>query len=167
MTLGKILIGTSGADVLVGSSGCDLFLFTGATSQGDIATGQGGADLFLFTAAAQSSGAQQIVRITDFVAGVDKIGLAGMGLGSVSMAQAVTIATSNSLAGIYAGAGTANAGAAGNAAARIVTVSAGLFAGTYLAIDTNHDGAFTPSGDMLLNITGVTGTIGAGDFLVA
>ncbi|MBC5764741.1 beta strand repeat-containing protein [Ramlibacter albus] len=168
------LFGSDGADQIVGGAGADRILFGTNVSQGDIVTGGDGADQFRFTSKVQSSGTAQIVKITDFVAGTDKIGLVGAAaadftgtaLTGVTMAATTTITTADTLTQVYASAGAAAGGAAATPAAKLVVVSAGLAAGTYLAIDMNNDGTITAAGgDMLINITGVTGTVTASDFV--
>lgn len=164
------LFGSDGADQIVGGAGADRIRFgSAAVNQGDIVTGGDGADRFAFEGAAQSQGTVQIVKITDFVAGTDKIALV-TGATAVTMNSAVTIATADTLTQVWAGLGATNTGSTGAAAtvaAKIVTVSAGLAAGTYLYIDADGDNvaAADSAADMLINISGVTGTVSASDFV--
>ncbi|MGE4240619.1 beta strand repeat-containing protein [Ramlibacter sp.] len=160
------LFGSDGADQIAGGAGADRIRFGSAgTNQGDIVTGGDGADRFAFEGAAQSQGTAQIVKITDFVAGTDKIALT-FGPTAVTMGGAVTVATADTLTQVWAGVGASTGTAAdANVAAKIVTVSAGLASGTYLYVDANDDLAAASAADMLINISGVTGTVTAGDFV--
>jgi hypothetical protein len=159
------LFGSDGADQIVGGAGNDRIMFGTAASQGDIVTGGDGADTFRFTAATQSAGTAQIVKITDFVAGTDKIGLFAVGgITAISTVVTGSLATADTLTQVYAGAGTGTAGGATTPIAKVLTVSAGLAAGTYLIIDNNNNGSFTDTTDMMINITGVTGTVATTDF---
>ncbi|MGE4239899.1 beta strand repeat-containing protein [Ramlibacter sp.] len=160
------LFGSDGADQIVGGAGADRIRFgSAAVNQGDIVTGGDGADQFRFEGAAQSQGTAQIVKITDFVAGSDKIALV-FGPTAVTMNAAVTVATADTLTQVWAGVGTSSGTAAdANVGAKLVTVSAGLAAGTYLYVDANDDLASNSATDMLINVTGVTGTVTAADFV--
>jgi Ca2+-binding RTX toxin-like protein len=163
------LFGSDGADQIVGGAGNDtLRLGSAGASQGDIVTGGAGADQFRFDGATQSGGTSQIVRITDFVTGTDKIGIFFGSMVSATMNTAVTIGTADTLAQIYASAGPFLGSTGVTLAAKVVTVSAGLAAGTYLFLDGNRDNANnggTAGTDLLINITGVTGTVTATDFV--
>ncbi|MBC5763164.1 beta strand repeat-containing protein [Ramlibacter albus] len=162
------LFGSDGADQIVGGAGNDRIQFGTGVSQGDIATGGAGTDQFRFVSAAQSAGTAQVVKITDFVAGTDKIALVGIGtVVSISAVTTGTVATADTLADVYAGAGATTGSTAASPAARVLTVSGGLQAGTFLVIDTNGNNSFTDTTDMLVNITGVTGTVATGDFVFA
>ncbi|MBC5763163.1 beta strand repeat-containing protein [Ramlibacter albus] len=162
------LFGSDGADQILGGAGNDRIQFGTGVSQGDIVTGGAGTDQFRFVAAAQSAGTAQVVKITDFVAGTDKIGLVGIGaVASISAVTTGTITTADTLAAVYAGAGATTGSTAASPAARVLTVASGLQAGTFLVIDTNGNNSFTDTTDMLVNISGVTGTITTSDFVFA
>lgn len=175
------LWGATGADVINGGAGNDMIRLAadGTANQADILTGGAGNDTFQFrgaTVAALSAmsttdatGTQQIVRITDFVAGSDKIGLVvtGGAYTGVTMNTALTVATANDLNTVgAAAAGLAASAAAGVAQAVLITVSAGTAAGTYLLVNDATAG-WNAAADLLINISGVTGTITASDFTFA
>jgi len=116
-----------------------------------------------------SSGTTAIVSITDFVAGTDKIGIVDTGVGgpatSMVLTAAQTIATAANLTAVYAGiTAIAQSNAGGALSGAVVTVSAGAAAGTYLYVnDTNA--VVSNGNDMLINITGITGTLANSDFV--
>jgi RTX calcium-binding nonapeptide repeat (4 copies) len=169
------LNGGAGKDVISGGDGADVILVNNAT-QSDVITLGAGADKAEFAANGiadllrTSAGTAGIVSITDFVAGTDKIGLlelAGGAMTSVVLAAAQTIATAANLTAVYGGI-TAIAASAdhGAASAVVVTVSAGAAAGTYLYVNDTTAGVASAD-DMLINITGITGTLAASDFIFA
>lgn len=187
-----VLVGSNGSDVIVGGAGNDTILFGTNSSaavnfsynQGDIVTGGDGKDEFRFIGVSQNdllrqsalsdpdgagagTPAQQIVKITDFTAGTDKIGLVGGGFTSATVATA-TVATADTLAAVYAGGNGAAASTATNASVVVITVSAGLMAGTYLFVNDQATGGAgsiaDTANDMLINITGVSGAVTAADF---
>jgi hypothetical protein len=80
----------------------------------------------------------------------------------VGTAQAISSA--DTLAQVWA-AITSPGGSAGTVlGAKVVTVASGLAAGTYLYVDSNANNVVATT-DFLVNITGVTGTITAADFV--
>lgn len=191
---GKLTVtGSVKSDVLKGGSGNDILQVgqgaSGAVaSQADVLTGGAGVDTFKFaetyntdkatTFAAilkQSAGTSGIVKITDFVAGTDKLSFSSWNTGSaaqdigtgITLATAQTIATAADLSAVYGGITAISASTAGGALnGVVVTVSAGAAAGTYLYINDATAGV-SSSNDMLINITGITGTLTANDFVWA
>jgi hypothetical protein len=167
--------GGAGKDVISGGDGNDVIVVNNPT-QADVITLGAGADKAEFIAAAiadvlkTSSGTTAIVSITDFVAGTDKIGLfeqAGGVITSVVLAAAQTITTAANLTAVYGGI-TAIAASVDHAAvpAVVVPVSGGASAGTYLYVN-DTTAAVSSTDDMLINITGITGTLAATDFIFA
>lgn len=175
-----ILFGSNVNDIIIGGAGNDRIIGSGSqtalvANQADVLTGGTGVDTFVFfdtlAGAATVSNATNgsLTRITDFVAGTDKIALlTGGSATSMVMNSAQTIATAATLADVIAGIsafGTASV-AAGALQAKLVTVTAGVQAGSYLIV-SDTTGAISATNDLLINITGVTGTITASDFLFA
>jgi hypothetical protein len=171
------VVGSTKNDVILGGSAADTLqgAVKNTANQADTLTGGAGADKFVFLADtaqanlfASSAGTTAITKITDFVAGTDKIVLSytTSALTSATVATAQTIATATDLTGVYAGITAIAASTATNASAVVVTVQAGAAAGTYLYVN-DATGAVSNTADMLINITGVSGTITAADFLFA
>lgn len=169
------LVGTVYADVIAGGAGNDRIQIAGA-QQGDVVTGGAGADTFVlygtyfpgFDARAlllqTSAGTSQLVRITDFTAGIDKIGLVAGGFTSVSLGAQQTLASASDIAGVWAGITSIAGSTTTQASAAVVVVSGGAAAGTYLYV---NDGSSTVSSstDMLVNLTGMTGVLSTADFV--
>lgn len=167
------LFGNAGNDVLVGNAGNDR-LNGGAGN--DTLKGGEGVDTFAFTGidlnGAGAGTAQGVDHITDFVAGTDKIALVGVGSdGATALATAtvaataINVATAANVAAIITAIGNSAAvSTASNATVTQVNVAAGDAAGTYLFV---NDGTLAASAtdDVLINITGVSGTITANDFV--
>lgn len=147
----------------------------GNAGHGDIITLGAGTDTVKFTASnlanmnAISAGTTRGVWVKDFVVGADKFAMVETGGAATSIAfgAASTVATADTLAQIYAGITAIGASTNGGAlSASLVTVSAGAKAGTYLYI--NDDTAtVNNTDDMLVNITGITGTLSSSDFVFA
>ena len=167
--------GGAGKDVISGGDGNDV-IFVNNAGQADVITLGAGADKVDFSANAladvlkTSAGTAAIVSITDFVAGTDKIGLFELQGGiitSVVLSAAQTITTAANLTAVYGGI-TAIAASADHGAlqAVVVTVSGGASAGTYLYVN-DLTAAVSNTDDMLINITGITGTLAATDFFFA
>jgi Ca2+-binding RTX toxin-like protein len=178
-TQNDTITGGTGADSLSGGAGDDSL--TGGAGA-DILTGGAGADRFVFVNNGNSLGTTAVDRITDFVTGTDKITIDATNDGgdffstgaadtldlttttTVTFGTASTVATAADLTAVYAGITALSASTALNINASIVTVSAGAAAGTYLYINDGN-GAVDATDDVLINITGITGTISATDFL--
>jgi Ca2+-binding RTX toxin-like protein len=140
------LNGGAGADTLTGGQGADLFAF------------QFGQSLV--------SGTD---RITDFTIGTDVIGILTQDgstvitLSSFTRAADKTATTLVNLANqVFTDANGALAGnqALGVNGAALVRVTSGAIAGTYLAIN-NSTAGFQANSDLLVNLTGLTGTLPA------
>ncbi len=166
-----VLIGNSAADIITGGDGADTL--TGGAGA-DTLTGGAGADIFNYDITeANIIGTANTNKITDFVAGTDKIQF-GDDAGDVFAgitATAITIGanvTDNdsvaTLAEVLTQIGNGTAVTAGGTLNGVVyTFTAGAAAGTYLHI--NDDGtAAADAADILINITGLTGTITSADF---
>ncbi|MCL6750540.1 calcium-binding protein [Nostoc sp. CCCryo 231-06] len=158
------LFGNSGANVLNGDNGVDG-LNGGAGA--DTLTGGQGADLFGFQFGQSTVSATD--RITDFTIGTDAIGLFSSDGTSVITPSSFTRAadkTATTLVNLANQVFTdANGGVAGNQAlgvngASLVRVTSGAIAGTYLAIN-NSTAGFQANSDLLVNLTGLTGTLPA------
>ena len=178
-----VLIGGSGADTINGGAGKDTInagagndtITINTAGQADQITTGAGADIVKFSGAslaaalATSAGTTDVVRITDFVAGTDKIGLVDTSgaFTSVVLANTQTIASAADLTAVFSGINAIAAStAAGAASAVVVNVTAGAAAGTYLYVNDATAGVSNTT-DMLVNITGITGTLTASDFVFA
>lgn len=159
-----ILIGSSGANVINGDNGNDG-LNGGAGA--DTLTGGQGADLFAFQFGESTVSGSD--RITDFTIGTDKIGLFSSDGSTVITPSTFTRAgdkTATTLVNLANQVFTdANGAVAGNQAlgvngAALVKVTSGAIAGTYLAIN-NSTAGFQANSDLLVNLTGLTGTLPA------
>jgi Ca2+-binding RTX toxin-like protein len=159
-----IVQGFGGRDSLQGNEGNDSLTGDGGTSSIDTISGGAGNDLFAYANAADdgnnATGGGPVELITDLSWAEDKF---------LTQTQTVTFA-----ANLGAGTGADLATSANNALAAAQALSGGItawvaaqftFGGrTYLAIDQANQGAFDDTDDLLLDITGVTGTISASNF---
>jgi len=156
--------GNAGNNNITGNSGINQI--NGANGA-DILTGGPGADTFIFQFGQSTISASD--SITDFAINSDKIdlltqgGLATNAPISFSRAADSTVTTLDNLVNqVFTdanGATTGNQGLGVNSAA-LVQVTTGAIAGTYLIINDSTDG-FQSSNDLLVNITGFTGTLPA------
>lgn len=157
-----VIQGGTGNDRIVTAAGADLVTLGAGADQYVLNTGAA-ANLFVNSIATTA----EMDTITDFVAGTDKVVLlnATTAITSVTV-TAVTVATAADVATLLTAIGTTVAASAGaTESVGLITVSAGLMAGTYLLI---NDGTNTAAAtDNLINITGVTGTVTATDFAFA
>lgn len=169
-----IINGGAGNDTIDGGDGNDV-ITVNVNNSADTITLGAGADIVKFSGAgfadalATSSAVGGVVKITDFVAGTDKIGIvdAGGANTSIVLAAAQTIVTAADLTAVYGGItaiGTSTDG--GALSGVVVTVSGGAAAGTYLYIN-DATGPVSNTDDFLINITGITGTLTAADFVFA
>jgi hypothetical protein len=154
--------GGIGADSLTGGAGVDTFRYVAAVAlAGDAA----------------NAGVANVDRITDFVAGTDKFSFAvgadeyltGLNLTAATvfaLNTAQTIATAADVTAVFAGITAITASSNAIVQGAVITVSAGAAAGTYLYVNDNT-GAVAAAEDQLINITGITGTLAATDFLFA
>jgi Ca2+-binding RTX toxin-like protein len=135
--------GRSGVDTISGGSGSDVFAYTDPEDDGDNAVGGGPMELITDVDFAVDRFLTP-VRVT-FAANV------GVGTGADLNASA-----NNAIAAAFALAG----GGAAVVAAQLT------FGGrTFLAIDQVSFGAFADNEDLLLDITGMTGSIAASNFI--
>ncbi len=178
---GKLVVtGSALADIIIGGTGNDTI--TGG-AKADTLTGGAGADTFRFNTIATSASADgsHVDKIKDFTAGTDKINFAqgaaaltgvttdGTGDAVATMGAVVTNATSvGTLADVYTQLATyttlAASAAAGTATvAQVYSFTTGAAAGTYLVVNDATIG-FQGATDVVVNLTGLTGTVSAGDF---
>lgn len=173
---GDVIIGGSAADTLNGAAGKDTIsggagadtLIVNNALQADILTGGAGADTFQFSGTSAgvfttSDGTADIVHITDFVAGTDKIKLTNTTTaftGATLTTQ--TVATATTLQDVWNGLSSV-ALSTKNASCVLVTVSAGAAAGTYLYVNDTASTAVETGADLLINLTGITGTLSTSD----
>jgi len=179
------LNGAAGKDTISGDASNDTLIGGGAH---DSLTGGAGVDFFDFlnTVSVSGTGAN-VNKITDFVAGTDKIAFQGDGVtGNHLTGVAVTAATAavatlgtaiaagatvNSVADVYTALGivldaaalaaTEVAGAA--VVARVVTFAKESSADSYLVVN-DHTAGFQGANDIVIDITGITGTWTVTDF---
>ncbi|WP_420538217.1 beta strand repeat-containing protein [Microcystis aeruginosa] len=154
-TANNLIVGNSGNNQINGGAGIDTL------------TGGNGADIFIFQFGQSTIAAND--RITDFAINSDKIdlltegGLPMSAPSSFSRAANSTVTTLDNLINqVFTdanGATIGNQGLAVNSAA-LVQVTTGAIAGTYLVINDSAAG-FQSSNDLLINITGFTGTLPA------
>jgi Ca2+-binding RTX toxin-like protein len=132
-----------------------------------VLTGGSGADTFLFRF--QQSLLANPDRITDFAIGVDKIDLlsaSGAALPAPTSFTRASNGTATTLAAVVSAVYTdANGGATGKQplalnSAALVVATASAIAGTYLVIN-NAVAGFQPGNDLVVNITGHTGSLPA------
>lgn len=175
-----VIKGGSGSDTLSGLGGSDLIdggagndtLISGLGN--DSLTGGAGADTFRYNGTVANvytdslATAAGLDRITDFVAGTDKIALVNTGtpVTSVGAVTSINVTSAADFTELYTAIGTQVAASAGAVAqVGLITVSAGAMAGTYLLV--NDGTAAAAATDTLINITGVSGTITTADFVFA
>jgi Ca2+-binding RTX toxin-like protein len=140
------IIGLLGIDTLSGGSGADVFYyFSGAADDGDNANAGG-----------------PVEQITDVNFDEDRFRV----LTAISFAAQTGPGAAANLEDAADNALAASLALGGGGAQRVAATFA--FNGrTYLAIDQGGAfGAFTDALDLLMDVTGATGTIGAGDFFV-
>jgi Ca2+-binding RTX toxin-like protein len=154
------ITGGSGSDILTGGAGQDTL------------TGGAGVDQFIYGGGfAKNAGAANVDRIADFVAGVggDQFqfatgannflnGLNFVANTTVKINTAQTVATAADINGVFAGITAITASTNATLQAALVTVSAGLAAGTYLYAN-NNAGAVSNADDFLVNVSGISGTL--------
>ncbi len=135
--------GSFGRDTISGGSGNDVFVYGGAQEDGENANG--GGPLELLTDVNWAEDKFDTITAVTFAANMG----AGTGLTLVASAN-------NAIAAAYALAG---------GGANVVAAQFTFGGRTYLAIDQDGPGAFVDVDDLLLDISGVTGTIGNGKFI--
>nr|WP_287697660.1 Calx-beta domain-containing protein [Microcystis sp. M058S1] len=156
--------GNAGNNNITGNSGINQI--NGANGA-DILTGGPGADTFIFQFGQSTISASD--SITDFAINSDKIDLLTQGGNAMNApssfsraADSTTTTLDNLVNQVFTdanGATTGNQGLGVNSAA-LVQVTTGAIAGTYLIINDSTDG-FQSSNDLLINITGFTGSLPA------
>jgi hypothetical protein len=164
-------------DTVGGGIGNDLIYgtpinFDGASNtSGDVLTGGAGSDVFVFEGEDEgstlriSSGTTRLTHITDFAAGIDKIAIVNdfANYTSFVLDGTQTIGTAANLAAVYAAIAAIPASAGGGALhGAFIVVSGGGAAGSYLYVNDAFGGV-SNTDDMLLNLTGISGTFSAGD----
>jgi len=192
-TTGANVVGSGLADTVVGSdlrdivnmgAGADTFQLSGGL---DTVTLGAGADIVRVNSKATAATASNVLTITDFVAGTDQINLTSGGAANAVLqglalvtgtttAAAMNAPLSNTtsvatVADVYTQLGTqltapaflASTGAANGVVAQVVNFTTGAAAGTYLVIN-DGSAAFQAANDLVINITGVSGTVSAADF---
>lgn len=186
---GDALSGAAGNDVISGDAGDDAI--TGNAGR-DVLTGGAGADSFRYGARAEnaSATAANVDRITDFVAGTDKITIVVTGNGGAgdvllgvnyddttltnntfaTMGAAISSATTvASIEDVYVAMGVSLAALTGSGStgaltvAQVINFANGAAAGSYLVINDSTAG-FQAANDLVIDITGFTGTLASTDF---
>jgi hypothetical protein len=154
------ITGGSGSDLLVGNAGQDTL------------TGGAGVDQFIYGGGfANNAGIANVDRIADFVAGVggDQFqfttvannflnGLTFAANTTVNINTAQTVATAANINEVFSGITAIAASTNATLQAALVTVSAGLAAGTYLYANDGA-GAVSNANDFLVNVSGISGTL--------
>lgn len=137
----------------VAGAGVDTIILKAGDSTLDLTTGN-------LPGANQKSAMDTIVN---FKAGADKIDVSQVA-GFVGSAQGVATATATDAASITALLATANVFKdAGSGLTRgVLDITA--TAGHYVAVDVNHDGSFQAGTDIVVLLTGLTGTLASTDF---
>ena len=159
--LNNILTGNSGNNILTGNEGNDTL--NGAAGI-DTLTGGLGADIFIFQFSQSTAAA--LDRVTDFAIGDDKIDLlsqAGAAINAPVAFTRATDSTTTSINTIVTNVFTdANGATAGNQALGInsAVLVRDNSSSTYLIIN-DGTGGFQSANDLVINLTGLTGTLPA------
>jgi len=150
-TLNNRLVGNDGNNILNGGAGRDIL------------TGKGGNDIFVFQFGQSTVSAMD--RITDFAIGADKIDLltqsgaaTGKPWGLTRAADSTATNINTIVANVFADANGAQAGNQPLGINRAALVKANT--ATYLIINDRTAG-FQSSSDLVINLTGITGTLPA------
>ncbi|HTQ14829.1 MAG TPA: calcium-binding protein [Rhizomicrobium sp.] len=153
------ILGGAGADILVGGAGADSIRGGGGA---DTLTGGAGADTFVYDGPSDSSGTAYD-RIKDFDAAQDRIALPGA-VSAVDAAVASGLLNSGHFNANLASAIGAAQLHAGDAV--LFTPDSGNLAGhTFLVIDANGVAGYQAGADYAIEVTGMTGTLAAADFI--
>lgn len=153
------LSGLAGNDTVNGGAGKDSI--TGGAG-GDTLAGGTEADTFVYTTVADSFIATGVDKITDFVAGTDKIDVTTVPT-SILQGASYTAAGTGTLATDIASALAAGGGTLAVNTFAVVTIT-GTGAGTYLIVNETNAG-FAAGDDAVINVTGLTGTLATTDFV--
>ena len=138
------LRGDDQIDTISGGSGNDVFAYADDNDDGQNAAGGGPVEF-----------------ITDVDFAVDRFQTTV----TIAFAANMGAGTGGTLAASANNALAAADALAGGAAGDLVAAQFTFNGRTYLAIDQNTGGAFDDGDDLLLDITGATGTIGTGNFI--
>ncbi len=155
------LNGAAGIDTLIGGAGNDSL--NGAAGR-DTLTGGLGADIFIFQFGQSTAAARD--RVTDFAIGTDKIDLlsqAGAAINAPGAFTRATDSTTTNIDTIVTNVFTdANGATAGNQALGInsAVLVRDNSSSTYLIINDGTAG-FQSANDLVINLTGLTGTLPA------
>jgi Ca2+-binding RTX toxin-like protein len=158
-----------GRDSLQGNEGNDSILSDAGSISIDTISGGAGNDVFVYWFAGDdgnnATGGGPVEFITDVNWSQDRVQTTDQGGPLVTFAANMGAGTG---ADLNASANNAIAAAQALSGGNTAWVAAQFtFAGrTYLAIDQAGLGVFLDNNDLLLDITGATGTIGAGDFTI-
>lgn len=184
-----VITGSNLKDVIDAGAGADRITISGGQ---DVITLGAGADQVIFAGTWGASGggsalaaAANIVSVTDFVAGTDSILVARAGFndnggfaGTATVGGLADVLTNttavNDLTGVLTqltaslttGNFAASTAAAGGVTARVVEFTQGDSAGKYLVIDDGQNAGFQIGEDLVINITGVSGTVAATDIVL-
>lgn len=149
---------TNGFFAVTGGAGGDHII---GGNKGDTITGGGGADVFAYTGAAQSTSTAHDT-ITDFAAGTDKFDTTV----TVSSFFATPINHTVNAASFDSDLNSAGDDALPGHQAWIVHANGGNLIGhDFLVVDVNGNAQYNAGTDYVIDITGHTGTVTAGDFI--
>jgi Ca2+-binding RTX toxin-like protein len=138
--------GGAGADIIAGNAGADRL------------TGGGGADTFLFNGVSDSLFAA-FDAITDFKAGTDKFQL-DVDVTGIDAAVSGGVSVAGDLQGLVAGHLSSHH-------AILVAVTGGSLGGhKLLVVDADGIAGYDAGADYVIDVTGIKGNLGTGDFLV-
>ncbi|MGE4244144.1 bluetail domain-containing putative surface protein [Ramlibacter sp.] len=155
---------TSQTDRMWGGAGRDVFRFEGSTLERmlDVSRIDAGAKPDYGGSAVRAG----MARIEDFQCGIDRIALAwgGAGKHSINVTKEEWIATASSFDQIALRLGDMAASTPTEVKATVVTVAGGTLAGTYLVVNDTNSG-FKQGDDMVIDLTGMTGTLRSTDFI--
>lgn len=152
------LLGNGGADSIVGGTGADDI--TGGTGA-DTLTGGADADNFIFTNGADSGTTVATIDvITDFNANADKIVISGTAGGGFTNGLADDYNTGNATVLAAAQDFVAAMTNSGDSDAGVFSYSGK----TYVLVDVAGNGTFDVGTDLLVDVTGYTGTLDLTDF---
>ena len=142
-------------DEFTGGAGDDTFL---GGDQRDLMTGGAGSDLFVYENSIESRFSHRD-QITDFDTAADTFQF-DVEVLAVAPAASGSVSTSADLAALVSG-------QFGASTAMLVNVTGGTLSGlTLLLVDANGTAGFQPSADYVIDVTGITGMLTLGDFIV-
>jgi len=167
--VGDMISGGAGNDnIIILGAGTD----TGAANQGDVLSGGSGSNIFKFQAStlanlcATSAGTTRTVRIIDFDASMDKIAL----VNDAAYQTSLTLATGQSIAAssltdVFANMTAISASVSGGPTyAVLITITSGMLSGNKYLYVNNATAGVSNSADMLIELTGMTGTLSSSNF---